>query len=204
MKASQQVQWGSIAVSLDRLSFLDRLYVSAALAGVLIWTFPHVGLASTMKAQPLVFEIKNISLQQIQEDYLAKVLAPDIPVLEPDPRVELLRQYLQSKRSVLANEAGVLLQQYHYRLILGIAFAESNFCKIQIAANNCWGIGGSRPVAYASLTAGIVRANEIIQKYQDLGMTTPKYMRNSWVGWPNDNWIIAVEQITMELESRGL
>ena len=35
-------------------------------------------------------------------------------------------------------------------------------------------------------------------------MTTPKYMRNSWVGWPNDNWIIAVEQITMELESRGL
>lgn len=204
-RSRRQIQWGSITVSLDNLSLSDRLFVGACLLGVLLWMFPHVTLAQTVEATPLVFEVNNLEfLANPQEDYLARFLAAEISTQPIDPRVELMQAYLAIKDSPLAGEAETLLKQYHFRLILGIAFAESNFCKIQIAPNNCWGIGGSNPESYETLSDGIMRANGLIQKYQDLGMTTPKWMRDSWVGWPNDNWILAVEQITQELEALGL
>lgn len=205
MKASKQVRWGSITVTVDRLSFLDRLFLGASLAGVLVLSFPHVSLAQTTTTSPLEFEINNLSNISIpKENYLAYVLAADIPQKPKDPRIEPMQAYLINKNSPLANYAEVLLEQYHYRLILGISFAESNFCKVQIMPNNCWGIGGSNPEKYQTLADGVIRANELIQKYQDLGMTTPKLMRDTWVGWKNDNWIVAVEQITKELENMGL
>lgn len=205
MKASKQVHWGSITVTRDRLSFLDRLFLGASLAGVLIWCFPHISFAQTATAPPLLFEINNLDNSTLpKEDYLAQVLAADIPPKPIDPRAEPLRAYLLSKKSPLSNQAEVLLEQYHYRLILGIAFAESNFCKYQVTPNNCWGIGGSSPETYPTPVHGIIRANELIQKYHDLGMTTPKLMRTTWVGWQNDKWIIAVEQVTEELENLGI
>lgn len=211
MKASKRVlQWGSFPggsfpVTLDQLSFLDRLIVGASLAGILVWVFPHIALAQTVQELPMVFEVNNISLAEPQSNYLSQFLAKDVePPAPPDPRIELLRQYLQTKNSPLAHEAEILLKQFHFRLIIGISFAESNFCKYQIMPNNCWGIGGGNPERYATLADGIVRANELIQKYQDNGMTTPKLMRDTWVGWQNHNWILAVEQITKALENSGL
>ncbi len=205
MKASKHVQWGSFAVTLDQLSFLDRLIVVATLAGNLVWVFPHIALAQTVQELPMVFEVNNISLIEPQPNYLSQFLAKDVePPAPPDPRIELLRQYLQTKNSPMAHEAELLLKQFHFRLIIGIAFAESNFCKYQIMPNNCWGIGGGKPERYVTLAQGISRANELIQKYQGNGMTTPKLMRDTWVGWQNHNWILAVEQITKELENSGL
>ncbi len=208
MKAASSVHWGSINVSMDRLSRLDRLFIVAALSGVLVWAFPHATYAQTAKTSPLVFEINDLSLFQtsdtLQQNYLGQFLAPEVLPIPPDPRIELLKEYLQNKKSPLAGEAETLLQQYHYRLIIGISFAESNFCKRQIKPNNCWGIGGGKPETYATLEHGVIRANNLIQKYHDNGMTTPKLMRNTWVGWQNDSWILAVQQITQELEEKGL
>lgn len=205
MKASKHVQWGSIPVPMDRLSFLDRVFIAASLLGVLIWAFPHIAFAQTAQDTPMIFQINDdIAPPTVGEDYFVTVLAKDIPLVLPDPRVEQLRAYLANKNSPLAGYAEVLLKQYHYRLILGISFAESNFCKHQIMPNNCWGIGGGYPETYPTLSDGIIRANSLIQKYQDLGMKNPKLMRDTWVGWQNHNWVLAVEQITQELESQGL
>ena len=214
MKPSQNIQWGSIAISLESLSFLDRVFLAACLAAVLALTFPHFSAAQTLSETPFVFELDPVNFQDYLYQYEAAnqaletaflennlPLAADWPV---DPRLKPITEYLISKNSPLAGHAGILLKQYHYRLILGIAFAESNFCKHQIMPNNCWGIGGGNPESYPTLPDGIVRANELIQKYQSNGMTTPKFMRNTWVGWQNDDWIVAVEMVTQELESLGL
>lgn len=205
MRAIRSVQWGSFSVSVDSLSFLDRVYIGAALTGILMLTFPHVTLAQTVNEAPLVFEINELSvLDEPRADYLSRVLAEDIPPIPPDPRIANLEEYLQSKKSPLAAKAEVLLEQYHFRLVIGISFAESNFCKHQIRPNNCWGIGGGYPESYPTLADGITRANNLIERYHDNGMTTPKLMRNTWVGWQNHNWVLAVDQVTQELEDRGL
>ncbi|OHA28629.1 MAG: hypothetical protein A3E92_03130 [Candidatus Taylorbacteria bacterium RIFCSPHIGHO2_12_FULL_42_34] len=205
MQTNKHTQWGSIPVTTDGLDLRDRLFVLASLIGVLLWSFPHPSLAQTIAEQPMVFEVNaNLPLLPTREDYLARALAADYIPEPPDPRVAILREYLVEKNSPLADNAEVLLQQYHYRLIIGISFAESNFCKVQIRPNNCWGIGGGYPESYDTLADGVVRANSLIQRYHNNGMTSPRLMRNTWVGWPNQNWVTAVEQVTETLESRGL
>lgn len=209
IKAYQPFLWGSIIPypQEDRMSFLERVALSVALAGILIWTFPHATAAQVVQNKPFLFPVNELSLIQItgeQRNFLADALVPDTPPPPPDPRVAKLAEYLKTKNSLLSPEAETLLKQYHYRLIIGIAFAESNFCRHQIMPNNCWGIGGGRPEIYPTLEDGVLRANRLIQKYHEQGMITPKLMRNTWVGWKNDNWIVAVEQITSELEKQGL
>ena len=205
MKTFKNVQWGSIPVALDSLGLRDRLFVLVSLVGVLLWSFPHPSLAQTLEQQPMLFEVNaNLPILPTREDYLARALAADYVPEPPDPRVAILREYLLEKNSPLADNADVLLQQHHFRLIIGIAFAESNFCKVQIRPNNCWGIGGGYPESYDTLAEGVVRANNLIERYHNNGMTTPRLMRNTWVGWPNQNWVEAVEQVAEALESRGL
>lgn len=207
MKNKNLASWGSITVSLEEMGFFDRLFVISSLAGVIILSFPHIASAQVIQESPLVFPVNEINLAQFsgtQRNYLAEALAGNIAPIVEDPQVILLRTFLENKKSPLANEAETLLNQYHYRLIIGIAFAESNFCKIQIRPNNCWGIGGGNPESYETLADGIVRANNLIEKYHGSGMTNPKLMRNRWVGWQNHRWVLAVEQITMTLESQGL
>lgn len=215
MKAFRFTQWGSIdtASLQNRLSAADRFFVGASLAGVLLWSFaPHAAAAQSETGfQPFVFEINKFAglqdwpLPIFPREYFANSLAGgNTAIVIPDPRVEQLRQYLASKNSPLADHAETLLKQYHYRLIIGISFAESNFCKRNIRPHNCWGIGGGYPESYDNYDGAVIRANDLIQKYHDSGLTTPKLMRNRWVGWQNHNWILAVEQVTEALEERGI
>lgn len=207
MKSQNLAPWGSLNITLEHMSFFDKLFIVASFAGSLILSFPHVTAAQIIQEKPFVLEVNEIALGQFSgstRNYLSEALAGNIPPVIEDPEIILLRTYLESKNSPLATEAETLLSQYHYRLIIGIAFAESNFCKVQIRPNNCWGIGGTRPETYPTLSDGIVRANNLIQKYQNNGMTTPKLMRNTWVGWHNLGWPVAVEQVTTHLEDIGL
>lgn len=207
MRENNRVSWGSINVQLNRMSLFDRVFVIASFAGALVLSFPHITSAQVINDSPLVFPVNEINLGRFsgeQRNYLSDALAGNIPPVIEDPRIDLLRIYLESQHSPLASESEILLQQYHYRLIIGISFAESNFCKIQIKPNNCWGIGGGRPEAYPTLAEGVIRANNLIQKYQNNGMTNPRLMRNTWVGWSNQSWVRAVDQVTTHLESIGL
>jgi len=175
---------------------------------------PHTALAQTVPDyQPFVFEIKNsqnvkITLSSLGDAFFADNTAEDVQGIshEPiiDPRLAPLRAYLESKNSPMAPHAEELLKQYHYRLIIGISFAESNFCKRNIRPHNCWGIGGGKPEQYKDYAAAFERANQLIQKYHNSGLTTPKLMRNRWVGWQNDGWIRAVNQVTLALEQKGI
>lgn len=223
MKQYQRNQWGSITVTLEELSLTDRLFLIVALVASLILTFPQVALAS--HESPFFFaarqeELNKYLTQQIKpwedqkleiavveaEDSFELILVPIDPDLldDSDPRLEILREYLAQKKSPMANHVSSLLQKNNYRFIIAISFAESNFCKVNIRPHNCWGIGGSYPESYANYPAAFERADALIQKYHDQGMTTAKLMRNLWVGWKNDNWIIAVDGVLAELESLGL
>lgn len=191
-----------------------------ALIAVVMWVFsPHAAVASTMEPQqPFVFEIKSseniqISLFDIADVLKGENLPKVIPAPEQtvegvtqyiDPRIEILRSYLESKNSPMASYAEELLANYHYRLIIGISFAESNFCKRNIRPHNCWGIGGGKPEQYPDYPQAFNRADQLIQKYHSSGLVSAKLMRNRWVGWKNDKWILAVEQVTRELEKRGI
>lgn len=203
------MHWGTITVSIEGMGFLDRVFLFVSLVAVSMIAFPHISLAQTISDPPFIFEINNFKSQinidpLIQEDYFADIIAKNIPDEVPDPRVYLLREYLQKRKSPWVDHAQIILEQPNYRFILGIGFAESNFCRYQIRKHNCWGIGGTRPEVYATYEEGIARANQLIQKYHDGGLTTPKTMRNRWVGWQNHSWIIAVEQIMRDLDRLGI
>ena|SRR3989338_3607416 len=178
------------------------------LVAVLMWVYPHAALAQDVSYKPFVFEIKNSPLtiglfdrEVVSEEDVTK----QIPQANTaDPRVEILKSYLAGKNSPMTDYAESLLDQYHYKYIIGISFAESNFCKRNIRPHNCWGIGGGKPEAYESYPAAFARANRLIQKYHDSGLTNAKLMRNRWVGWQNDKWIIAVNQAIKQMEALGL
>ncbi|OGE76550.1 MAG: hypothetical protein A3C85_04670 [Candidatus Doudnabacteria bacterium RIFCSPHIGHO2_02_FULL_48_21] len=200
-------KWGSIDIkALRQLTALEKIFIGASLIGVISWSLaPHAALAqSTPDYKPFVFSVALTDIDQVifGEDLVeAEALAHE-PVI--DPRVEPLREYLESKSSPMAPFAEELLKHRHYRLIIGISFAESNFCKRNIRPHNCWGIGGGKPETYKDYAHAFARANQLIQKYHDGGLTTPALMRNRWVGWKNDGWIRAVNQVTLALEQKGI
>ena len=215
MNALRFSHWGSIETSSlkHHLSAADRFFVGASLAGILLWTFaPHVAAAQIATGDlTFAFEtndfkgLKEWPLPIFPQEYFANSFLGNRDGLAvPDPRTDLMREYLESKNSPLAGHVETLLKLDHYQLIIGISFAESNFCKRNIRPHNCWGIGGTNPESYTDYDEAVIRANELIDKYQDSGLTNPKLMRDRWVGWKNHNWILAVEQVKSALEERGL
>lgn len=198
--------WGSIAVkNKHNLTIVNRFFLGLTAIAVIIMSFPHVTAAATLQALPLTFETDN--LQGVQAAKTTTVEAETEAVLHPaapDPKTETLRKYLLAKGSPMADYAADLLAQDKFEFIIGISFAESNFCKYNIRPHNCWGIGGGKPESYSDYPAAFARANRLISRYHDRGMITPAAMRNTWVGWNNHNWIIAVNQVMAELEALGL
>lgn len=214
MKAFYTPSWGSVSVSVQELSVTDRVFVAAALIATLALAFPHLSAAQVADQMPFVVEINNSTSlpsylatgvlgSETDPEALAKILPLSGGVVA-DPRVPILAAYLKDKRSPMAEQAKAILEQNNYRLLLGISFAESNFCKYQIRTYNCWGIGGTNPEAYHTYAEAFARADELIQKYQDSGLVTPQQMRNRWVGWQNHSWPIAVSQVVSDLETIGL
>lgn len=193
-----KTQWGSIPVSLEGLNFLEKLFLGVAMSAALVLSFPPIALAST-ETGPMIFEVDSSLINTIA--------SPDFPFGEdvlPSDKVQILREYLASKKSPMAEYAEALLDQKHYVYIIAISFAESNFCKKNIRPYNCWGIGGGYPETYENYPAAFVRSSELIEKYHLQGMDDPHLMRDTWVGWRNENWVIAVNQVISQLHELGL
>ncbi len=184
------------------LNLLISVIFILSLISVVFWQDVHSNIATAASGQKYVFE-KPPQAPEESEFYRHPPILEKAPPLV-DRRVGPLEAYLASKKSPLAPYADVLVQHYHYRLIVGIAFAESNFCRHNIMPHNCWGIGGGRPAAYPDYPQAIERANYFIEKYFNDGLTNPELMYNRWVGWDNQNWPIAVEQVAGELEKIGI
>lgn len=126
-----------------------------------------------------------------------------LPIEEIDPKVPVLAQYLNEKKSPLANYAGQLARLRNWKLLLGIAHAETNLCK-KTDKNNCWGIGPGKPFRYEDIVNSLYYANYLLDKYQLLGMDNPETMVRTYVGYYNPNWIAAINDIYYELRERGL
>lgn len=178
----------------SKLTVLERMLLAVSLSATLIWTFPQFALAQAAHASTpgLAFEIK--SQTQIETE--------DMPA--SPGKVDTLRAYLIQKNSPLADYAEILLMQPNWKHILSISHAESNMCRRQLG-NNCWGIGGAKYHRfYKSFAEGIVDANNLIGKYHAGGLTDPTAMMRRWVGWNNQSWIRANNQILAQLDNLGL
>ena len=179
----------------------DQSFAALCLLATGILLFPNTSLAQSVQsttAPKFAFEInEKQKLFQHLEMYLD-------PNAEKQQKIETLKKYLSEKNSPLVDYADVLYSQPNWKLVLSISHAESNMCKHQLG-NNCWGIGGAEYHRfYPSFAEGIVDANNLIQKYTDSGLDSPKKMMYRWVGWHNNNWVLANNQVLAQLDQLGI
>lgn len=192
-------QAGVPSAKLDLSSLSEHILTYVALLAVSLWIFPQAvsaqGIPAKEKPQ-LAFEIKRQIIKEVLEPQFARDL--------PGTKAYILKTYLVSKDSPLAEHVETLLMQPNWKIIVAVSHAESNMCKRHLG-NNCWGIGGAQNHRYyKSFANGIVDAGELIQKYQDSGLNTPKKMMRRWVGWNNQSWVVANNQILSQLDSLGI
>lgn len=192
-------QAGVPSAKLDLSSLSEHILTYVALLAVSLWIFPQAvsaqGIPAKEKPQ-LAFEIKRQIIKEVLEPQFARDL--------PGTKAYILKTYLVSKDSPLADHVETLLMQPNWKTIVAVSHAESNMCKRHLG-NNCWGIGGVQNHRYyKSFANGIVDAGALIQKYQDSGLNTPKKMMRRWVGWNNQSWVVANNQILSQLDSLGI
>jgi hypothetical protein len=120
-----------------------------------------------------------------------------------DPKTDSIVEYLADKKSPLVDYAGIIARSPNYKLLIGIAQAETNLCK-KTLSNNCWGIGPGSPFYYDDIKFSLYYADYLIEKYESLGMDTPEKMVRTYVGYHNPTWIEAINNVFYDLEVRGL
>jgi hypothetical protein len=140
-------------------------------------------------------------IQKIRVQSLARGV--QLPVTELDPKAELLTQYLAQKNSPLAEYAGLISRLPNWRLLVGIANAESGLCK-NTDKNNCWGIGPGKPFAYDDISESLYHANYLLSRFDSMGMKKPETLVRTYVGYYNPNWIEAIHDVFYELQQKGL
>lgn len=112
-------------------------------------------------------------------------------------RTHLVSRYLYEKQSPLAPFAETIAAQPHWRMILAISFAESNFGK-RCLGFNCSGIGGSKVVEYTGYADWIMAFNRLLAK-RYTNKTIPE-MCGVYVQPCNPNWMLATTQVLGELD----
>ncbi|MEJ0021658.1 MAG: hypothetical protein WDN47_03690 [Candidatus Doudnabacteria bacterium] len=173
---------------------------------------PYSASAQTQNTK-LVLEIQTLQnvnltdlapLVQNNNDQAADVLQTQQPE-QPDPNIAILQTYLEQKNSPLAPYAADILQNDNWKLVLAISNGESTLCKHQMY-NNCWGVGGAWNLKrYESFSEGFADVDQLLAtKYIAAGADTPKKIVNRYVGHPNANWVLAVNQILNQLNQLPL
>ena len=111
-----------------------------------------------------------------------------------------LKNYLQTKKSPLAEEVDYLLTKPNWKLVLAITRIESQFCT-RALGNNCWGIkAGANYAKYATLQDGIAAADSLIAKWQARGRwLTVEDMSCSYVVPCSGNWVTVTKKTLIEL-----
>lgn len=190
---------GMLSGKFERSSLPEKAITCLSLIALLAWVFPHPALAQSIPetSEPrLAFEIKLENISSSLDTRSARDIA--------GTKVNILKTYLESKKSPLADHVETLLLQPNWKVVLSISHAESNMCK-RTLGNNCWGIGGAKYHRfYPTFAEGIIDASVLIQKYHDGGLTTPKTMMRRWVGWNNQSWILANNQVLAQIEFLGI
>jgi hypothetical protein len=120
---------------------------------------------------------------------------------EPLRTERLVKQYLESKQSPLAEHTDYLLQQEDWKLLVAVSAIESQFCKRKIDFN-CWGIGGDSLYRhYPGYPEAIKDAQAVIEYWHDKGRwMTVEDMNCSYVKPCNPNWVRVVNHVLNEIE----
>ena len=185
------------------LKLPEQLITLVALSATLIWVFPQIAVAQSVQTQStpqLTFEIKP---QSSDNETLLAPVGPVFPRDIPGNKLYTLKKYLEKKQSPLSNYVEILLLQPNWKVVLAISHAESNMCKRQLG-HNCWGIGGGNHRKYPSFAEAIVDANDVVQRYWDRGHRSTRTMMPYYVGWNNQSWVVATQDVLYELEQLGL
>ncbi|MEK9180684.1 MAG: hypothetical protein AAB871_00430 [Patescibacteria group bacterium] len=198
---SQHEKYLALSRARAEKHFLVRNAWSAAFLFVFSVTAFGVLISESQAAGSTAYQLQS-SFQQVRAAYLARQFQP-LPVLKHDPKVDVLMQYLSEKKSPLVNYVGTLSRMENWKLILGIAHAESNLCK-KTDRNNCWGIGPGSPFYYDDISESLYYVNYLIDKYHEMGMQNPETMVRRYVGRYSSNWVTAVNDVAYELAERGL
>lgn len=125
-----------------------------------------------------------------------------IPNEQPASTESLVKEYLKSKKSPLADYTGHLLQQEDWKLLIAISAIESQFCNRKIDFN-CWGIGGdSKYRHYPGYAAAITDAQEVIDYWQTKGRwLSVEDMNCHYVVPCNQIWVDVVNKTLKEIEA---
>lgn len=160
---------------------MKKIIIGLAIAMAASW--PKIGRDQEMKWEPAP------QIQKIEEE-------------AEDPLPGKIKQYLEEKKSPLAEYAEALAGQKHWRLIVAISHIESGWCK-KSAAHNCWGIKGKSGYRrYAGFEEAITDANQVIEKQQGRGRwLTVDDMNGSYNQPGSANWAKVVKGTIRELET---
>lgn len=136
---------------------------------------------------------------------------PTTTVIEPDAEPEikiqineraLVRGYLDSKSSPLAEHTDYLLTKPTWKLLIAVSSIESQFCKRQVDFN-CWGIGGDSAYRhYKNHEEAIDDADRVIQYWQAKGRwLTVEDMNCHYVQPCSPNWVKVVNKTLQEIKN---
>lgn len=182
----------AIEKSLQTLAFLPL---------VISLVYPKIGLAQTTGQSSLVFTIEQTQKEEITKP---KLLQYD-EIVQNDPLVIKLTNYLQKHNSPLAEYADDIILQPQWKRALAISWVESNF-GIHCAYNNCSGIGGNPKMKsfhkYDSKLEWFVDMNQLLEKpvYKEK-VTTFKDMCGYYVQPCSSNWFNGSTKKYAELEA---
>lgn len=179
----------------SKLDLPEKVLTGLTLMAVLIWVFPQATFAQgtpAINTTQLASEIK-------QEKQSLNLTARDIP----GNKLNILKNYLTERNSPLQDYVEVLILQPNWKYVLAISFAESTMCQHQLY-NNCWGIGGEKMRKYPSFAEGIIDANNVVQKYLDIGHKSTRTIMPYYVGWHNPRWVLATQQVFQDIKEMGI
>jgi hypothetical protein len=119
--------------------------IFALLIVAMTWIFPHATLASSQQTTgntALVFEIKPEQKEEALRPKQTLVTMEQIQNADPDFHMSnLLKQYLESKKSPMAACSDVLVHLKNYPKIISLSAAESGFARVQTPGSfNAWGV----------------------------------------------------------------
>lgn len=189
----------------------SRFVLAALIVSLAVSLLPYTASAQTQNTK-LVFEIKTAQTITIPDVGTIQIMSNPQPQPQAVPEVDpitinapILQDYLTQKGSPLAPFAADILQNDNWKLVLAISNGESTLCKHQLYYN-CWGVGGAWNLRrYKSFSEGFADVDRLLAtKYIPSGGDTPSKIVRKYVGHPNANWVVAVNQILTQLDQLPL
>lgn len=179
----------------------EKLVILIALFSLVTWIFPAAGKAhaeAVGQTKSLVFEINPDSINALLNPRNKNPNFENI-----DKEVTLVRQYLQSKNSPLANYTEILLAQPDWKTIIAISNAESTMGK-HCYYNNCSGIYERFGIGYAGLKKYDTMADWIVDLQQLINQRydgwTLAEMNGTYVYPKSRSWLYATTTVYNDLD----